>query len=99
MNKKEISNKNLEKISGGFGGLIAWNHNSIPVTQEEYDELQKGGFIVEGKLKNDSVRSAGNYLNQKGFKGRIFATGFIPMGADLNRKSEFANIIITKNDE
>lgn len=74
---KKISNENLEKVSGGFSGMM--NYCSVPssldVTQEEYDCLVDGGYIDNGKMVRGELMQAADYLKKKGYKGEIFHTG------------------------
>ncbi len=82
---EKVSNKNLEKVSGGFSGVknSCSTPSSLHVTQEEYDCLVDGGYIVDGKCSWDKLGEIGNYLNEKGYKGRIFHTGHREPGEKL----------------
>ena len=94
-----INDKELENVSGGFSGIVVYNGqpNSIDVSQEEYDALVEGGIIIDGKLKNDQVFRAGDYLKEKGFKGDIFVTGAREPHMTDKASPEFATIKIKNN--
>ncbi len=78
---EKISNKDLEKVSGGFKGMhdCQTGNTSISVTQEEYDCLVDGGYIVDGKCETGKWWSAVQYLKEKGYEGW---TGVV--GGDLD---------------
>lgn len=82
---EKVSNKNLEEVSGGFSGVknSCSTPSSLHVTQEEYDCLVDGGYIVDGKCSWRKLEEIGNYLNGKGYKGRIFHTGHREPGEKL----------------
>lgn len=74
---EKVSNGNLEKVSGGFSGVqnSCSSPSCLDVTQEEYDCLVDGGYIIDGKCDWHKLEEAANYLNKKGYTGRIFHTG------------------------
>lgn len=95
MCKKEISNKDLEKVCGGFSGSMYPASGALSVTQEEYDELEKSGFIVDGKLKYSDVCAAANHLKKKGFNGSLSTScGHSFLVSDRSQEPEFA--LVTK---
>ena len=38
------------------------------MSQEEYDALNDGHFLTSGKLKNDDIIKAADYLKKRGLK-------------------------------
>lgn len=78
MDRKELSNDELNDISSGFFGLLDYYRgNSISVSQEEYDALNDGHFLTSGKLKNDDIIKAADYLEKKGFEGCLCSSGSV----------------------
>ena len=103
MNIKELSNDDLNSVSAGFLGLLDYYHgNSVSVSREEYNALKEGHFLTGGKLKNDDIIKAADYLVGKGFKGCLCSSGLVPLKCidgkivpDVpNECSEFATLTI-----
>ena len=78
MYKNEIPDNDLENVSAGYVEIAGYGSNSLKLSQEAYNELEKGGFIVDGKLTISNGKAL-KYLEEKGYyrKPRLY-TGLIP---------------------
>ena len=77
-NKNEkVLDKDLEKVAGGFSGVSGLYGSRMDVSQEEYDCLVDGGYIVDGECRFNywNLENVSKYLHEKGFEGRICHTG------------------------
>ena len=54
-------------------------------------DLEKEGYIVDGKIKHDDVIKAVNFLREEGFEGKIESLCFMYLGY---KAPEYAKLII-----
>ena len=78
MDRKELSNDEINDVSSGFFGVVdCYRGNSISASQEEYDALNEGHFLTGGKLKNVDIIRVANYLVGKRFEGCLCSSGSV----------------------
>lgn len=73
MKNNRVSNKELEKVIGGFRGARNYMTKDtwISVTQEEYDCLVDGGYIVDGKCESEKWEDVAMYLADHDYDGGV----------------------------
>ena len=98
MGKFFLDDSTLGKVSGGFNGITNCNNDPhcINVSQEEYDALVEGAFILDGKLENNKIYAAGEFLKSKGFEGCIYATGHVDLAHRRDEPAQYVDVKIIK---
>ena len=88
--QKIDNEKNLEKDAVGYEAIFGAT-NTLKVSKDGYEKLEKEGYIVDGKIKHRDVIKAVNFLSKEGFEGKIESLCFMYLGYEA---PEYAELII-----